>query len=370
MKAETDRYDLQARTGDLQHLVLMTEAAVSNLDIAQLAGTFLQGLTKILEAPAALLYLGDVRLASSRFFQVGLPPEEAPVFQEACAEAFCRVPQGRSLPGPLHLAQAPLPSLRLFTLKRKHSPLGLVGLAKDEDFLAIHEALVQRLLAIFSHALGNLLDRWDYEKQIKNLNTYLSVSSMIAQALDLRDVLEAVLYFCMDVVAAEAASVLLLDFSKENFRFYSAEGDSKEVLLMATFPANQGLAGAVLAGQQPEIINDVQSDPRFYGKFDSDSGFTTRNMIAIPLTAGDEKIGVLEIINKIHGPFTDDDLLFLQTIAEEIAFAIRNAKLFEVVVKSYCKQRQGLNTCKGCKRPLGSWTPCVKYREEAGVLDV
>ena len=37
--------------------------------------------------------------------------------------------------------------------------------------------------------------------------------------------------------------------------------------------------------------------------------------------------------------------------------------MFEVVVKSYCKQRQGLNTCKGCKRPLGSWTPCVKYRE-------
>jgi len=51
-----------------------------------------------------------------------------------------------------------------------------------------------------------------------------------------------------------------------------------------------------------------------------------------------------------------------------VAFAIRNGKMFEVVVKSYCKQRQGLNTCKGCKRPLGSWTPCVKYREEAGLL--
>lgn len=53
----------------------------------------------------------------------------------------------------------------------------------------------------------------------------------------------------------------------------------------------------------------------------------------------------------------------LSSIAEEIAFAIRNANVFEYVVNSYCKQRQGQNSCKGCQRPLGSWTPCVKYRD-------
>lgn len=88
------------------------------------------------------------------------------------------------------------------------------------------------------------------------------------------------------------------------------------------------------------------------------------------MTAGEEKVGVLEVLNKVGGrPFIEEERLLFQSIAEEIAFAIRNAKLFEVVVKSYCKQRQGLNTCKGCKRPLGSWTPCVKYREEAGLLE-
>jgi hypothetical protein len=87
-------------------------------------------------------------------------------------------------------------------------------------------------------------------------------------------------------------------------------------------------------------------------------------MIVISLSAGEEKIGVLEVLNKVGGvPFYEEERLMLHNIAEEIAFAIRNGKMFEVVVKSYCKQRQGLNTCKGCKRPLGSWTPCVKYRE-------
>src|SRR3990172_7702153 len=103
MKAEMDRYDLQARPGDLHHLVLMTEAAVSNQDIAQLAKVFLKGLANMAEAPAALVYLGDARLSPSLFCHVGLTPEAAPVVQEACAEEFCRLLPDGYLPGPPYL---------------------------------------------------------------------------------------------------------------------------------------------------------------------------------------------------------------------------------------------------------------------------
>jgi GAF domain-containing protein len=168
----------------------------------------------------------------------------------------------------------------------------------------------------------------------------------------------------MEAVSAEAASVLLLDDEKKNFHFYNVEGPAKPVLETATFPADKGLAGSILQTQQSEIINNVHSDPRFYEKFDSESGFQTRNMIAIPLTADEEWVGILEVLNKADGgPFAEEEHLLLLSIAEEIAFAIRNAKVFEYVVNSYCKQRQGQVSCKGCERPLGSWTPCVKYRE-------
>jgi len=134
--------------------------------------------------------------------------------------------------------------------------------------------------------------------------------------------------------------------------------------MAATFPANQGIAGFILEAQQSEIVNDVHNDPRFYGKIDLESGFMMRNMTAIPLVAGEEKIGVLEVLNKTKGAsFTEDEHYLLLMIAEEIAFAIRNAKVFEYVVNTYCKQRQGQASCKGCKRPLGSWTPCVKYQK-------
>lgn len=175
----------------------------------------------------------------------------------------------------------------------------------------------------------------------------------------------------MEATSARAASVLLLGENKQHFHFYQVEGPAKPVLEAAQFPIGEGIAGSVLDSQESEVINDVQGDARFFGKFDSESEFQTQNMIAIPLTAGDEKVGILEVINKVEGQdFSEDERLSLMLIAEEIAFAIHNARIFEYVVNSYCLIRQGEHSCRGCKRPLGSLTPCVKYRENITVLDM
>jgi hypothetical protein len=349
---------------EAHYLLDLAETAFRAQDLAELAESFLRGLARLKQSAAAVLYLNDPHLPGNSFFQMGLPAAAVSHVRRQCAAQFHPAPgQANLQPLPVSLGLAVDTRLSLFSLQGPKKGLGLLGLALPEgpeaDGLVVHKAI-----SLITHPLRHMLDRLDYEKQISNLNIYLNVSSMITQALDLKEALEAVLYFCMEAVSAEAASVLLLDYEKQNFRFYSAQGPTKPVLLTASFPADHGLAGHVLQTQQSEIINDVQHDPRFYCRFDVDSGFITRNMIAIPLTAGEEKIGVLEVLNKVGGePFYEEECLMLYNFAEEIAFAIRNGKMFEVVVKSYCKQRQGLTTCKGCKRPLGSWTPCVKYRE-------
>jgi hypothetical protein len=347
------------------YLLDLAEKSFRAQDLPELAESFLHGLARLIQTPAAILYLEAPALPANSFFQMGLLPEAVPGVQSRCAAQF-HPDQGRADLKPVQVpgrdgADA---HLSLSPLRGPTQVMGLLGVVMPAQGAESARVLVDKALPLLTYPLGRISERLDYERQIHNLNIYLNVSSMITQALDLRDALEAVLYFCMEAVTAEAASVLLLDYEKQNFRFYSAEGPTKPVLLTASFPADQGLAGHVLQTQQSEIINDVQHDPRFYGKFDGESGFCTRNMIVMPLSAGEEKIGVLEVLNKVgEEPFYEEERLMLQNLAEEIAFAIRNGKMFEVVVKSYCKQRQGLNTCKGCKRPLGSWTPCVKYRE-------
>jgi transcriptional regulator with GAF, ATPase, and Fis domain len=299
-----------------------------------------------------------------QFFHYGFQPATLADIEKLCTDKFDQIVSKGSLTvSPVDsLSGKTIQNLTFYPLWEKDILVGLLVPILQEEKPLSHSW--DKVLQLVTDTISRLGERAKIERQLTHLNTYLTVSSMLAQSMSLQELLETALYCSMEAVAAEAASVLLLDNEKENLMFYQVEGPKKPLLETATFPADKGVAGYVLRTQQSQVINDVPNDPRFYGNIDAQSGFCTRNMIAIPLTAGGEQIGVLEVINKGNvAYFSEEEHLLLSSIAEEIAFAIRNAKVFEYVVNSYCKQRQGQSSCKGCKRPLGSWTPCLKYRE-------
>jgi GAF domain-containing protein len=357
----------QPTGGRALELVDLAETALTAQSLEELADRTLPGVLGMARAGGGFLSVIDSRLSQRRFLSHKLPAGAASHLETRCAQQFSRV-SGQSGVGPVPLAdpeqRKPDADVLVCPLRHGKTCVGLLGLVGQAESAPAGSDWWPRVVGLLAAAVDRLVDRVQSERQLAHLNAYLSVSAMLAQYLGLQESLEIALYCCMEVVSAEAASVLLLDDEKENFRFYQIEGPAKPVLAGATFPADKGIAGHVLQTQQSEVINDVAGDPRFYGKIDSESGFQTRNMIVMPLSAGEERIGVLEILNKADGTdFSEEERLLVVSIAEEIAFAIRNAKVFEYVVDSYCKQRQGQNSCRGCKRPLGSWTPCVKYRE-------
>lgn len=345
----------------------LSELVLSARGYQDLAEGLLRVISQMAQSRAVFLYTVDSRLPHSQFFHHGLQPEEASNIRNLCPEQFDRISRHAGsgpVSWPAATPQAPA-RLLLYPLRMEAGPIGFMGLTAPGD-ASFALTFPERLLRLITNAANQIAERMKTERQLNHLNIYLTVSSMLAQSLGLHELLEIALNCCMEAVSAETASVLLLDEEKANFVFYHVEGPSKPVLKGATFPADKGLAGSVLQTQKSEVINDVPNDSRFYAQVDSESGFRTRNMIALPLVAGEEKIGVLEILNKANqGSFTEEERLLLLSIAEEIAFAIRNAKVFEYVVNSYCRQRQGQASCKGCKRPLGTWTPCAKYRESA-----
>jgi GAF domain-containing protein len=347
----------------------LAERACLTSGLEEIAEQLLPGITKTLRSTSACLYVEGQGLPSPMFFQHGFASGTASELERLCTEQFEQIPgasarQRISVPSPPDCW--PDGDLVLYPLRAEGRSVGLLGLVVSKETAPSEDHLLGRLLRVLSAAIGRAVERERNARQLSELNAYLTVSSMLAQTMDLHELLQLSLYCCMEVVSAQEASVLLLDDEKESLRFYHVEGPAKEALEGAIFPADEGLAGTVLRTRQPEVVNDPYGDPRFYDKIDSDSGFPTSNLLAFPLVAGDEPVGVMEVLNKAGGaPFTDEDRLLLMSIAEEIAFAIRNAKVFDYLVSTYCKQRQGQTSCKGCKRPLGSWTPCVRYRDTA-----
>ncbi|MFC1897247.1 GAF domain-containing protein [Chloroflexota bacterium] len=345
---------------EIQQIINLSEKATAVQDIDEFAEVLLQNLE---EYNPTFLYISDSRFSSPRFYQRGFQSEVSAEI-ERLSNVQCEQLVQNTDSGPLSLSlKASDSSLLIYPLRDNSILIGLMGFLVEQAPLRLSSSW-DSLHSLTVNTIGRLADWAKTQRQLAHLNSYLTVSSMLTQPLGLHDLLDTILYYSMEAVSAEAASVLLLDDEKKNFHFYQVEGPAKPVLMTSSFPADTGLAGWVLQHQEAQVINEVGNDPRFYKEIDSKSGFKTRNMIALPLTAEEERVGVLEVINKIGtSDFTEEERILLASIADEVAFAIRNAKVFEYLASLYCKQRQGQSSCAGCKRPLGSWTPCVRYRQ-------
>ncbi|MBN1875597.1 MAG: GAF domain-containing protein [Anaerolineae bacterium] len=104
--------------------------------------------------------------------------------------------------------------------------------------------------------------------------------------------------------------------------------------------ADQGIAGWVLQTGESTLVTDVANDPRFFAAVSQSIGFPVRSLLAVPLRARDTAIGVLEMVNKLQGNFSADDLALAEALAASIAIAIDNARLVDTL-REYT---QGLET--------------------------
>jgi serine phosphatase RsbU (regulator of sigma subunit) len=149
---------------------------------------------------------------------------------------------------------------------------------------------------------------------------------------------------CREVLDAEGAAILLFDAERDELYFpYVADVDAEAQarLLNLRFPAGSGIAGAVLRSGRPLRVDDVSTDPRFYGVVDRHTGLTTRALICAPLTTEQGTIGVLQVLNpRGGGCFTDDHLAFLEALAGSVAIAVANARMYAQLKQQFLALQQ------------------------------
>jgi GAF domain-containing protein len=88
----------------------------------------------------------------------------------------------------------------------------------------------------------------------------------------------------------------------------------------------EGIVGYVTGRGEPRIALDVGADAVF---FDNPDLPDTRSEMALPLRARGEIIGALDVQSKEPRAFSDEDVAVLQTLADQVAMAINNARLFQ-----------------------------------------
>jgi sigma-B regulation protein RsbU (phosphoserine phosphatase) len=222
----------------------------------------------------------------------------------------------------------------------------------DFELISVYSKTLSRLLKdslvlpengeIFLHfttAIQLLLNSTDNLQKNTRLEFLLKevirVSGLINSSRHLTNLLKDVMESVKSVFRTESCSILLVDKAKNELYFHIVAGEKEEELQKIRVPMGKGIAGTVAVTRVPMIINDAQNDDRVYKVVDKASDFTTRNILAAPLIADDEVIGVMEGINTIdRNNFNDSDIELFLSFSDAAAVAIQKTRLLDNLEKT------------------------------------
>ncbi len=160
----------------------------------------------------------------------------------------------------------------------------------------------------------------------KRLRSLVDISRSLSKEVELTALLAVVARWTSEAVGVERSSVFLHDRERHELWTVVAEGEPREIRI----PDEAGIAGWVAGRGEPVIVSDVTDDPRWNKEVDRKTGYTTRNILCVPMDdAQGERLGVFQCLNRTDGGFTEDDVKFLQAIASQAAIYIQNARLLE-----------------------------------------
>jgi sigma-B regulation protein RsbU (phosphoserine phosphatase) len=232
-------------------------------------------------------------------------------------------------------------------LRGKHAPSQNGGshtwpLGRNGAVVGILEASVPGKLDVKTRAWLDLFRRYaevalessERRHAVIELSTIVEATKRLNSTLDLAELLSIILQLTTRHTGAERGTVFLMDHERNEIWSLVGIGlDQHEIRL----PVTRGIAGWV--AQHSEVVNlaDAYTDPRFESEFDARLGFRTRSLLCLPILNKDgQTIGVLQLLNKKSGPFTQGDAAMLRNISDHVALALENAQLHREMI---AKQR-------------------------------
>ena len=170
------------------------------------------------------------------------------------------------------------------------------------------------------------------EVKTQTLDGYLrliEIARDLASTLDLDTLLNDIVSAAADITYAEAASILLYDDTARQLYFQVATNIDEPTMRGLVVPLDKSIAGWIVTNRQSVRIDDAHKDERIFGDIDNTLGYSTKSLLGIPLVTKNKVVGVLEVVNKKRGKFTDPDESMLTVLGAQAAVAIENARLFQ-----------------------------------------
>jgi GAF domain-containing protein len=208
---------------------------------------------------------------------------------------------------------------------------------------------------------------FELERRTRYLEATAEVARDAASVLDLGELLSRVVTLVSEQFGFYHTGVFLLDPDGEWAVLQAASSRGGQRMLARGHGlrvGQEGIVGYVTGRGEPRIALDVGADAVF---FDNPDLPDTRSEMALPLRARGEIIGALDVQSREPEAFSQEDVAVLQTLADQVATAISNARLFHQAQESLEAERQAyVELGREAWRELLRTRPGLGYRYDEG----
>ena len=177
-------------------------------------------------------------------------------------------------------------------------------------------------------------DRQELDRQLalarRQLEAVQRVSAALYSVTDTDTLLHQALQTALDVVEADAGSVLLYNPDRNALVFRQVIGPVAETLTgtYIDLSVGKGIAGEVFRTGQSRITPNVETDADHIGTIDARTGYHTRSLMTVPLHArSGPALGVIQFVNKRVGEFDGGDMAVSEIVSSLVTMSLQNALL-------------------------------------------
>jgi PAS domain S-box-containing protein len=215
--------------------------------------------------------------------------------------------------------------------------IGLYSLDKTTPgfFTKEHRRLAEALAAQAAVTIQNARLHQQVQRRLQELTAVYQASQRLQQLSTLEALAQAVIQVLEETLEYDYGAVLFIDeltgrlvpFALSNrWRDTVLTSVSHHRLAAPGMRLGFGITGWVAQTGESVRLGDARQDPRYY-----QMRAESRSELCVPLRAGHQIIGVVNVESPQLHAYTEADQRVLETIAAHIATAVQNARLYEQV---------------------------------------